>query len=153
MVFSTARQKSMSVYHLHMGGPDALAVEWSALHAPRFESRVRHLGVTHVHSAAQADVVVVSGLLTLSNLDPVLTQLASMPSPSVLIAAGDCAINGSDWSRLKLPGLARYPLNHYADVHISVPGNPPTPQALIAAIAAAASLLSQPTQPLQPFGE
>ena len=153
MFFRTARQRSISLYHLHMGGPDALAVEWSALYAPRFESRVRHLGVTHVASVAQADVVVVSGLLTQSNLDSVLAQLATMPSPSVLIAAGDPAINGGDWSRLKLPGVSRFHLNHYADVNVSVPGNPPTPQALIAAIAAAANILSQPPQPLLPLSE
>jgi len=153
LVFSSARHRSLFVYHLQMGGPDAVAVEWSALHAPRFESRVRHLGVTHVYSAAEADVVVVSGLLTRGNLDSVLAQLATMPSPSVLIAAGDRTINPSELSKLKLPGLAPYPLSHYADIHISVPGNPPTPQALIAAIAAAANILSQPSQPLVPISE
>ena len=141
----------MFVYHLHMGGSDAAAVEWSALRAPRFESRALHSGVTEVDSAAQADVVVVTGLLTLRNLDSVLAELATTPSPSILVAAGDSVINPKGWSSIKLPGLAPYPLNHYVEVQISVPGNPPTPQALIAAIAAAAKLLSQPRERLQPL--
>ena len=143
----------MFVYHLHMGGPDAAAVEWSALRTPRFESRLIHSGVTEVESAAQADVVVVTGLLTSRNLDSVLAELATAPSPSVLVAGGDTVINQRGWSSLKLPGLAPFPLNHYVEVQISVPGNPPTPQALIAALAAASKLLSQPPQPLQPLSE
>src|SRR5687768_15222595 len=143
---------SLYVYHLHMGGPDAAAVEWSALYAPRFEARVRHSSVSHVNSAADADVVVVTGLLTARNLDAVLVELATMPSPSVLVAAGDSAINpdfGLESSAGSHPKL--FPLSHYADIHISVPGNPPSPQALIAALAAASNLLSQPRDRLQPL--
>jgi Ni,Fe-hydrogenase III small subunit len=139
------------VYHLHMGGPDAAAIEWSALRAPRFQSRLMQSGVAEVDAARQADVVVVTGLLTLRNLDSVLAELATTPSPSVLVAAGDSVINPKGWSRLKLPGLAPYALNHYVEVQISVPGNPPTPQALIAAIAAASKLLSQPRERLRPL--
>ncbi len=85
----------MFVYHLHVGGPDAAAVEWSALRAPRFQSRLIKSGVTEVYSAAQADVVVVTGLLTLRNLDSALAALSTTPSPSVLVAAGDSIINPS----------------------------------------------------------
>ena len=143
----------MFVYHLHMGGPDAAAVEWSALRAPRFEARLIHSGVSEVDSAAQADVVVVTGLLTQRNLDSVLAELATTPSPSLLVAAGDSVINPKGWSGLKLPALTPFPLSHYVEVQISVPGNPPSPQALIAAIAAAQKLLSRPPQPLQPLSE
>ena len=154
----------MFVYHLHMGGPDAAAVEWSALYAPRFEARIRHSNVEHVASAADADVVVVTGLLTPRNLDAVLAELAAMPSPSVLVAAGDSAISpsvlpddelrntdGPNTSAGNSP--SSYRLSHYADVHISVPGNPPTPQALIAALAAASNLLAQPREALQRWSD
>jgi len=84
-------------------------------------------------------VLVVTGLLTQGNLDAVLREIARMPQPSMVVAAGDAAINGGSWSRLGLPGLAPYLLSHYVDVQITVPGNPPTPQALLAALAAIAS--------------
>src|SRR5438874_1231657 len=99
MYANTARHNSLSVYHLHMGGPDADAIEWQALLSPRFAPRLAQMGVTHVKSAGDADVVVVTGLLTERNLDSALTELASMPSPSVLVAVGDCAINGGSWSK------------------------------------------------------
>ena len=134
-----ARRKSLRVCHLNMGGGNAVASEWEALFSPRFLPRLRKMGVESVASAAEADVLVVSGALTHGNLDAVLAEIARMPQPSLIIAAGDAAIDGGLGARLELPGLAFYPLSYYADVSITVPGSPPTPQALIAALAAAAS--------------
>jgi Ni,Fe-hydrogenase III small subunit len=136
-----------------MGGPDADALEWRALLSPRFAPRLRHLGVEPVSVAAEADVVVLTGLLTERNLDAVLHELALVPSPSVLIAAGDAATNNSAWAKLDMPALSTYPLDHYVDVQVSVPGDPPTPQALIAALAAAAEMLSRPGERLPAWQE
>src|SRR2546423_12714863 len=113
-----ARQRSLWVYHRHMGGPDADALEWRAIMSSRFAPRL-HLGVTHVSQAAQPDVVVITGLLTAGNLESVLGELASVPSPAVLITAGDTATNGGKWATFAMPDLAPHPLSHYADVHIS----------------------------------
>ncbi len=144
-----------------MGGADADALEWRSLLSPRFAARLRQMGVTHVWTASDADVVVVTGLLTAHNLDAVVRELARMPSPSVLVAVGDCAINGGVWKRGGTargvagapPGIAEYALSHYADVQVSVPGDPPTPQALIAALAAAAEILSRPRERLSGWEE
>ncbi len=144
MLPNSARHKSLYVYHLHMGGADADALEWRSLQAPRFFIRLRHMGVRFVGSAADADVVVATGLLTVRNMDSVLEQLAAMPSPSALVTAGDAAANGGIWAGADMPGLAPYPLSHYADVSLTVPGNPPTPQALLAALVAASRLINGP---------
>lgn len=153
MFSATTHHRSLYVYHLHMGGPDADALEWRALLSPRFAPRLEQMGVTHVSSASQADVVVVTGLLMKQNLDAVLDELSQTPSPCVLIAAGNAAIHGGVWSRHATPSLTLHPLSHYADVQVSVPGDPPTPQALIAAIAAAAEILSRPGERLPPWRE
>ncbi len=144
---------SLDVYHLHMGGPDNAALEWRALYAPRFAPRLKNMGVTFTESAAEADVVVVTGLLTQRNVDAVLGELESSPAPSVLMAAGDAAINGGAWAKADMPALSPYALSHYADVRISVPGDPPTPQALIAGLVAAAELLSHPVEKLASWEE
>lgn len=141
MVAWRARRKSLYVYHLHMDGPDTDALEWRALFSPRFARRLEQMGVTHVSSASEADVVVVTGLLTTENLDAVLVELAGVPSPSVVIAAGDAAINGGIWSRLGMPTLSHHPLSYFVDVQVPVPGDPPTPQELIDGLAKAAELL------------
>lgn len=148
MFTNSARQRSISVYHLHMGGPDSDALEWHALKAPRFDARLKTLGVSFVDSAWEADVLALTGLLLTSNLDAILQEIANLPQPSLLIAAGDCAINGGQWARLEMPGLAPHPLSHYIEIQVTVPGSPPTPQALIAALAAAAERLSRPGEKL-----
>jgi len=131
-----------------MGGPDGDALEWQALKAQRFEARLKAIGVHFVESAWDADVAVLTGLLLRKELDRVLQELSNLPQPTVLVAAGDCAIDGGQWARLEMPGLAPYPIRHYADVQISVPGDPPTPQALLAALAAASERLRHPTERL-----
>src|SRR5438477_7871509 len=141
MVAETARRKSLYVYHLHMDGPDTDALEWRALFSPRFARQLERIGVTHVSSASEADVVVVTGLLTTGNLDGVLVELAGLPSPSVVVVAGDAAINGGMWSRLGMPTLARHLLSYYVDIQVLVEGDPPTPDALIEALAKAAEIL------------
>ncbi len=135
-------RRALFVYHLHMGGPDGAAMEWRALQAPRFARRLEQMGVTHVTDTSQANVIVISGLLTTRNLEAVLGELARTPASSVLVAAGDIVIDGGIWSQLEMPGLHNQILGHYAEVHVSVPGDPPTPQALIAALAAAAGILN-----------
>ncbi len=140
----SAFERSLFVYHLHMGGADADAWEWRSLSAPRYRAKLRQLGVQFVGSAREADVVVVTGLLLAGNLAGVLVQLALMPFPSAVVAAGDAACTGGIWAEEGLPGLAPYPLSHYADVQLTIPGSPPTPQALIEGLAAAARLLTHP---------
>ncbi len=130
-----ARRKALGVYHLHMGGWNGDALEWEALLSPRFLPRLRKLGVEAVFSPLDADVMLVTGLLTVGNLDAVLAEIARLPEPSVVIAVGDAAIDGGAWARMELPGLNPHPLSHYADVRIAVPGNPPNPQAIFAALA------------------
>jgi Ni,Fe-hydrogenase III small subunit len=130
------------VYHLHLGGADGDALEWRGLLAPRFQARLKQLGVCLVDSAAEADVVVVTGLLTARNLNVAMLELEAMPAPSVLVAVGDAAVDGGIWARSTAPGLAPYPLSHYADVALMVPGSPPSPQALLEALSAASRMVA-----------
>ncbi|HET9494365.1 MAG TPA: hypothetical protein VFR15_09055 [Chloroflexia bacterium] len=153
MFTRSATLRSTAIYHLHMGGPDADAIEWRALMSPRFEGRLKGMGMRFVDSALDADVMVVTGLLLSATLDDVLAEVAGLPTPAVLVAAGDNAINGGQWARLEMPGLDAHPLSHYADVQITVPGDPPTPQALIAALAAAAELIARPDEKLRSWTE
>ncbi len=129
---------------MHLGGADAPALEWRALFTPRYQARLKQLGVCLVDAASRGDVVVVTGVLTLRNLDSAMLELDAMPARSVLVAAGDAAIDGGIWARNDAPGLALYPLSHYVEVSLAVPGSPPTPQALLDALATAARLITNP---------
>jgi Ni,Fe-hydrogenase III small subunit len=92
------------------------------------------MGARFVRSANEADVMLLTGLLLTRNLDATMREMASLPQPSAIFAVGDSAINGGQWAKLEMPGLAAYPLSHYVDLAFRVPGDPPTPQDIIAAI-------------------
>ncbi len=135
MFANSLRRRALSVYLLHMGGPNGDALEWQSLFSSRFLPRLHKMGVTVAASSDEADVTLVTGVLTERNLDAVLEELARMPSSSTLVVVGDAAIDGGAWA--ESPGLSEYPLSHYVDVQITVPGSPPTPQAMLAALIAA----------------
>lgn len=135
MYANFARQRSIAVYHLHMGGPDGDAAACAALGAPRFEARLAGLGIYFVQLAPQADVMLVTGLLLSRDIDHVLRQIASLPQPSTIITVGDCATNGGQWAKLDMPGLSAHPLSYYADIPFNVPGDPPPPHDILNAIA------------------
>lgn len=135
MFGNLARRRSIAVYHLHMGGPDGDGAACGALLAPRFEVRLGDMGVRFVRSAREADIMLLTGLLLSRNLDDTLREIASLPQPSTIMLVGDAAINGGQWAKLEMPGLSAYPLSHYADIPVRVPGDPPTPQEIIGAIA------------------
>jgi Ni,Fe-hydrogenase III small subunit len=153
MFAPAARHRSLFVYALHMGGPDADALEVEDLLSSRYANRLEQLGVTFVPGPERADIVVATGLLTEGNMSAVFEALGRVPSPSVLVAAGDAAVSGSLWSRADLPAVSAHPLSHFAEVTLTVPGDPPTPQALVAAISAAAQSLARPPQPAPTWEE
>lgn len=134
MFTNRARRKATAIYHLHMGGPDGDAAACEALRSPRFETLLNGMGAHLVNTAAEADVLLLTGLLLHSNLDATLREIASMPQPSAIVAVGDAAINGGPWADLEMPGLSPYPIMHYADIQTVVPGNPPTPHEILAVL-------------------
>jgi Ni,Fe-hydrogenase III small subunit len=135
MFANFARQRSIAVYQLHMGGPDGDAAACKALGAPRFEARLAGLGIYFVETAREADVMLVTGLLLSRDIDYVLREIASLPQPSTVITVGDCATNGGQWAKLEMPGMSAHPLSYYADVPLSVAGDPPAPHDILNAIA------------------
>ncbi|MDQ6694833.1 MAG: hypothetical protein M3014_10525 [Chloroflexota bacterium] len=145
-----AREKSVALYHMELAGESADGLEVRALKAPRFETRLRHIGLHFTDEITEADVVVATGLLTERSLTCVLDDLGRIPDSATLVAVGDKAVGhgalkaGGIGREITLPGVSFYTLSHYAHVQVSVPGNPPTPQAILAGIETA---LKQATQP------
>ena len=134
MFRNRVRRRAIAIYHLHMGGPDGDAEACRTLSAPRYEERLNSIGARLVSTAAEADIILLTGLLLSRNLDPTLREIASLPQPSSVIAVGDSAIDGGQWARLEMPGLSPYPITHYVDILAGIPGDPPTPQDILAAL-------------------
>jgi NADH:ubiquinone oxidoreductase subunit B-like Fe-S oxidoreductase len=85
-------------------------------------------------------VVLVSGPLSIEADEAIRRVLTLVPEPQALVAIGDCAINGCVFagSTLISPSAAEA-----LDVHVELPGCPPTPSSILSALARAAELLDE----------
>jgi Ni,Fe-hydrogenase III small subunit len=99
---------------------------------------MRSAGVSFARSPRHAQVVLLTGALCSAACASVARLLDAVPEPRVLIAVGDCAIDGCVFRGS--PELDAS-LAETLDVHVEIPGCPPTPEAILDAIAEAKRLL------------
>jgi Ni,Fe-hydrogenase III small subunit len=134
------RGRAIAVLALETGGCGACAESIMALQSPTYAAELAAHGITFVDSPRQADVVLVSGPLS-TKADPAVRRLLDLvPEPQALVAIGDCAINGCVFA-----GSAQISASpaEALDVHVELPGCPPTPSSILNALARAAQLLNE----------
>lgn len=130
---------SVRVLPLAVGGCGACAQSVRALLAARYAAPLAAQGITFTDSPRHADVVLVTGALIQREREAALAYVAGVPQPHVLVAAGNCAINGCVFSGS--PALASSAAE-VLNVHVELGGCPPEPDAILAAITQAAQLLA-----------
>ncbi len=135
----TRSRTPVRVLSVAIGGCGACAASVRALLAPRYAARLAEQGISFTETPRHADVVLITGALPRRERDAALAYVDGVPQPRVLVAAGNCAINGCVFAGSPdLDGSAAEALN----VHVEIGGCPPQPDALLAAIAQAAQLLA-----------
>jgi Ni,Fe-hydrogenase III small subunit len=77
-----------------------------------------------VASPRHADVITVTGPMTVAMRGPAKATLEATPSPRVIVAVGDCAIGNGPWSNA---GTAGPGAGVELSADVCVPGCPPTP--------------------------
>jgi Ni,Fe-hydrogenase III small subunit len=76
-------------------------------------------------------VLLIVGAVTQNLLEPLRRTIEATPTPRVVIAVGDCAINGGAVAH----GYGVYgPVSSVVDVDLNVPGSPPEPAQIIEAL-------------------
>jgi Ni,Fe-hydrogenase III small subunit len=134
------RGRTIAVLALETGGCGACTESVMALHSPLYKAELAAYGITFVDSPRQADVVLVSGPLSTEADQAVRRVLALVPEPQALVAIGDCAINGCVFAgSTYISASAAEAL----DVHVELPGCPPTPSSILNALSRAAQLLDE----------
>lgn len=89
---------------------------------------VERLGCKYCGSPRHADIVLITGPLTLRVRDKVLRVWEEIPDPKVTVAVGICPISGGVFrGGHSISG----PLDRYIPVDVNVPGCPPRPQAIM----------------------
>jgi formate hydrogenlyase subunit 7 len=84
-----------------------------------------------VASPRHADILLVTGVVTRNMLEPLRRAVEATPNPRVVIAVGDCALDGGVFTDgYGVLGA----VDDVVPVDLNVPGCPPEPDAIVAAL-------------------
>jgi Ni,Fe-hydrogenase III small subunit len=107
---------------LDSGSDNATEIELNNLGTPHYD--VERFGVSFVASPRHADIIVITGAVTLAMAEAARKTYEAMPQPGWVVAVGDdaCGTGLVRDSYAVLGGAAKI-----LPVDIKIPGNPPTP--------------------------
>ena len=130
--------KSPWVFHVNAGSCNGCDIEIVSVLTPRYDAE--RLGFRLTGTPRQADIVVVSGPITLQTRDRLVRTLAQVPEPFCVVSIGSCPRSGNVFKgSYAIDG----PLEKYVHVDVSVGGCAPKPEAIVAALAQAAEILAE----------
>lgn len=125
-------KRSVHIRTIDAGSCNACESELLALSNPYYN--FHRLGFFFAASPRHADILLVTGAVTVPMKDVLIETFEAMPKPRIVIASGMCAIGGGPFS--ESPRYAGR-VEDFIPVDVRIPGCPPNPFALIRAIATA----------------
>lgn len=120
---------SVQVRHVDAGSCNGCEIEIGQAFSPVYDAE-RH-GVRLVAAPRHADVLTVTGPVTVNMAEPLLKTFEAMPEPRIVVAVGDCAKDCGLFAGGQ--GLAG-PVADTVPVDLHVPGCPPEPAQIVAAL-------------------
>lgn len=118
--------RSLAIREVDSGSDNSPEIELVNLTAPYYD--VERFGITFVASPRHADVLIVTGPVTLNMAAAVRKTYDATPSPKFVIALGDEACDGGIFK-------GSYAVIGGADkvipVNVKIPGNPPAPKDIL----------------------
>ncbi|MDV2988689.1 MAG: formate hydrogenlyase [Dehalogenimonas sp.] len=114
--------RSLAIREVDSGSDNAAEIELNNLTTPYYD--IERFGITFVASPRHADIIVVTGAVTVAMAEAVRKTYDAMPQPGWVIAVGDdaCGIGILNDSYAVLGGADKI-----LTVDFKIPGNPPTP--------------------------
>lgn len=124
-----ALRGSAQCRHVDVGSCNGCEVEIGQAFGPVYDAD--RYGVRLVASPRHADVLLVTGVVTHNMAGALMRTVEATPEPRVVIAVGDCAVDGG----LLRDGFGvRGIVGDLTTVDLTVPGCPPEPDAIVAAL-------------------
>ena len=134
----TSRQKSPWVYHVNAGACNGCDIEIGPCFCPRYDAE--QMGILLQGSPKHADILLITGPMTLRTCEAVKDIYAQMPKPKAVVAIGSCPATGNVFAGSPTVLGSVEPS---IPVDVYVPGCPPRPQAIMEGIRQAAQLLAE----------
>jgi formate hydrogenlyase subunit 7 len=117
---------TLSIRHVDAGSCNGCEVEISGAFGPVYDAE--RFGARLVASPRHADALLVTGVVTRNMLEPLRNTLNATPLPRVVIACGDCALNGGVFKQAY--GVVGT-VGEVVPVDVEIPGCPPTPDEIL----------------------
>ncbi len=137
-LLALSRRKSPWIYCANAGSCNGCDIEIGASLNPRYDPE--QIGVLRQGSPKHADILLLTGPITLRTRDAVCDLYDQIPGPKAVVAIGSCPASGNVFAGS--PSIAA-PAENLIPIDVYVPGCPPRPQAIIQGIAQAAQLLAE----------
>jgi Ni,Fe-hydrogenase III small subunit len=123
------RPAALAIRHVDAGSCNGCEHELTATANPYYD--LQRLGLNVVASPRHADVLLITGAVTVRMYEPLMAAYRSMPEPRLVAALGDCALG---CGLLGDPAEIAGRVDEILPVDIRIPGCPPTPDAIAAAL-------------------
>jgi len=117
---------SVQLRHVNAGSCNACEVEITSAFGPVYD--VERYGIRLVASPRHADALLVTGPVTRNMAEPLRRTYQAMPDPRLVVAVGDCALNGGVFAG------AYGVVGTVADilpVDVEIAGCPPRPEDIV----------------------
>lgn len=130
--------RSLRIRAVDGGSTNGEEIELTALNNAYYD--IDRFGLSFVASPRHADMLFVTGPVTRNLETAVRTTYEAAPQPCIVVAVGDGACTGGIWQNsYAVVG----PVEKVIPVHIKIPGDPPTPTAILRGVL---SVLHQQTK-------
>lgn len=132
--------RSIQVRMVDAGSSNDVEIEEGLMNSPQVDCE--RFGIHFVASPRHADVLLVSGPVAINMKRGLEKTYAATPGPKAVVAAGDGACTGGPFK----DSYAVYRsgrVDEVVPVDVKVPGNPPSPYALVAGILQAGLVLEK----------
>lgn len=126
---AAALRGSVQIRHVDAGSCNGCEIEIGSAFGPVHDAE--RYGARLVASPRHADALLVTGPVTRNMAEPLRRTVEAAPEPRIIVALGDCAINGGAFASAY--GVVG-PVADVVPVDVSVPGCPPEPEAIVAAL-------------------
>ncbi|MBK6870681.1 MAG: oxidoreductase [Kineosporiaceae bacterium] len=120
---------SVQIRHVDAGSCNGCEIEVGAAFGPVYDAE--RYGARLVASPRHADAVLVTGVVTRNMAEPLARTVEATPTPRVVLAVGDCAVDCGLFARAH--GVVGA-VDAVVDVDLTVRGCPPEPSEIVAAL-------------------
>jgi Ni,Fe-hydrogenase III small subunit len=134
-------RRSLHIRHVDTGSDGAVEQEIAALLNPYYD--MQRLGLFFTATPRHADVLLVTGSVARPMEEPLRRTYEAMPEPRVVVAAGTDACSGGIWTAPEVLGG----VDRVLSVDVYIPGDPPSPIALLHGLLLAAGRVREASAP------